>query len=196
MRQPTDRGAYFSPGLGNVKSFVARNVADDLNFAYVAGQGEEQERMIATMAGYGRTPSGPGGGLAPYPPVYPDLPIYPWFGLVEGFRDRRDTDDWDTLLGAAVEDCRNGIVRPQILVGAADTAAQRYGRDYDLGDIVTVRFDDQDLKVLVTALTFNLEPGHPPTVTPTLGTEVATAPLKLIQKVNGQAARLNQLERR
>jgi len=193
VAQPADRGAFFSPDLGNVRSFVARYAVDDLNFAYVAGQGEEEERMIATNPGYG---ANPGAGV-PIAPVYPGLgDSGPYYGLVEGFRDRRDTDDWPTLQGAAVEDCRAGIQRPRVLAAALDTAAQRYGRDYNLGDIVTVRFDGVDTKVLVTALAFNLEPGRPPTVTPTLGTDVAVAPLNLIKRVDGQAARINQLERR
>ena len=197
--QPADRGALFSPEIGNVKSYLGRWSVDDANTAYVAGQGEGRYRQVSITHGYGHAAQliGSNGSLlGPTPPVYAELVRPPTFGRVETFRDRRDTDDWPTLAAAGVTDCRQGIRRPQALVAALDTPTQRYGVDYDLGDIVTVRFAGQDLKALVTALTFHLEPGQPPTVAPTLGTETAVAPLSFIRRLNDSNSRINQLERR
>ena len=187
VRQPLDRGAIFSTDMGNIKSYVARQTVDDVNLAYVAGQGEGERRQIAVNYGY---------GAANQPPVYPDLTPTPQYGWVENMRDRRDTNDWAMLGAAAVEDCRGGIKRPTVTVAALDTATQRYGRDYELGDLVTVRFQGQDIQVLVTALTFSLEAGRPPTITPTLGTDTAVAPINFINRINQSSTRLRQLERR
>ena len=196
---PVDTGALFSPEIGNVKSYLGRYQADEANTTYTAGQGEGAERMVAITHGYGHDApllSTTGAVTGPTLPVYADLTRPPLFGRVETFRDRRDTDEWPVLQAAGLEDCRKGIHRPQVLVDALDTATQRYGRDYDLGDIVTVRYAGQDLKALVTALTFSLQPGQPPTVAPTLGTETAVAPLSFIRRLNDSQGRINQLERR
>jgi len=197
--EPVFRAAVFSPEVGNIKSYLGRYQVDDTNTTYTAGQGEAALRMVAITHGYGHDAplmTNTGVPTGPTPPVYPDLLRPPIFGRVETFRDRRDTDSWPTLQGAGVEDCRKGIRRPQVLVDALDTATQRYGRDYDLGDIVNVRYGGVELKAMVTALTFHLKPGQQPTVAPTLGTETAVAPLSFIRRLDDSAGRINQLERR
>jgi hypothetical protein len=197
--EAVDRGAIFAPEIGNIKSYLGRYQADDANTTYTAGQGEGTHRQTVITHGYGHDAplmTSAGVPTGPTLPVYAGLVRPPLFGRVETFRDRRDTDDWAVLQAAGLEDCRHGIRRPQIIADALDTATQRYGRDYDLGDIVTVRYAGADIKALVTALTFHLKPGQQPTVAPTLGTETAVAPLSFIRRLDDSAGRINQLERR
>ena len=178
--QPADRGAIFSPDVGNVASYLGRVSVDDLNMVYVAGQGEGEERMFALNPGYGGiTTGGP-----PIDPVFTGLVQPPVFGRVEAFRDRRDTDRLAHPARRGGNRHRAGIKRPQVLVNALDTPTQRFGVDYELGDIVTVRFAGADIKAMVTAHHLPAGTGPPADRAPTLGTETAVAPLGFIRRLN------------
>lgn len=117
--QPEDRSGdvVFSEEMGNLASWSLESDAPLATHVVVAGQGEAELRAFAE-----RTASG----------------LLPSWGRVEQFKDRRDVDDF-TELGQAA-DVALSEARPKLLVTLepVDTPRLHFGRDYYLGDVVTV----------------------------------------------------------
>jgi hypothetical protein len=117
--QPSDKTttAFFSPLLGNLSAFEYTNENPTCNYVIVGGGGEGKARTInwdadnASIAKYGR---------------------------VETFLDRRDTTDTAELTQSMDEELTNKAEQNTFNFTPIDTPQLAFGRDYGLGDKVTI----------------------------------------------------------
>jgi hypothetical protein len=98
------------------------NALDETNVVYVGGQGTGTGRTYLTAA----TPAATAGN---------------WLRRAV-FRDARDTDNAATLEARAAAELEDGRVKYRASFTVLQTTATRYGRDWDLGDLL--RFVDED----------------------------------------------------
>lgn len=124
VRAPRDLSGKvrFSIDSGNLISYRAEPQAPTCTTAIVAGQGEGTERTIIERA----------------------VAASPW-GRIESFVDRRDTDDTAELQAAGDAALAEGAERTDLAAEAIDLPdprLPRYGRDYHIGDLVTVELDE------------------------------------------------------
>lgn len=168
------RTAVFSVGLGNLAGYDYSRSAETATYVYVAGQGEGTARTIVE------------GGVATTLPR-----------RREAFRDQRDTDDAAALAQSRDEALVEGAGTNALTLTPIDTDSVAYGRDYGLGDTVTVIVDGIQLQDVVRQVKLVYE-GPAEQVTPTVGTPGATSPdvPALFGTMERQAQRLSRLERR
>src|SRR4029077_18947862 len=89
----------------------------DTNFVVVAGGGTGAGRLIRESSNAGS--------------------ISTW-GRAESFQDRRDTTDVAELDKAAAETLASGVKPTTVVFTPMDSDGQAFGRDWALGDVVTV----------------------------------------------------------
>jgi hypothetical protein len=169
--EATDRGAIFSAGLETLAAWKMTTEAPKANFVAVAGQGEGTARLIREMA---------------------DTTSWNTWGLAESFQDRRDTADIAELDKSAAEALAAGVTPVTVVFTPLDTEAQAFGRDWALGDLVTVKaggltVHDQVREVHVTLDTAGA------TVIPSVGAPAGD--LALFRSLAGLDRRVRQLER-
>ena len=115
---PADRGVVFSAGLETLAGWTMTAEAAKANKVVVAGQGEGTARLIRESADTG--------------------PVNTW-GRAETFQDRRDTDRPRRVgQGRRRDTRRGGHPRDRRVLPPRDRG-QAFGRDWALGDIVTVQ---------------------------------------------------------
>jgi Siphovirus ReqiPepy6 Gp37-like protein len=168
---PADRGVVFSAGLETLAGWTLTSEAATANKVVVAGGGGGTARLIREQADAGS--------------------VGTW-GLAETFVDRRDTTDVAELDQAAVEALADGVKPVTVVFAPLDTEGQAFGRDWTLGDTVTVvagglTVVDQVREVHVTLD----ETGA--TIIPSVGAR--SGDLALFRSLAGLDRRLRQLER-
>jgi hypothetical protein len=166
-----DRGVVFSAGLETLAGWSMTTEAATANYVVVAGQGEGTARMIREQS---------------------DTTSVSSWGRIEGFVDQRQTADVAQLDKAATEALASGVKPVTVVFTPIDTPAQRFGRDWTLGDTVTVvagglTVIDQVREVHVTLNDAGA------TVTPSVGQ--AAGDLALFRALAGLDRRVRQLER-
>lgn len=166
-----NRGAVFSAGLETLAAWTATADVATANKVVVAGGGTGAARLIRETSSA--------------------VSISQW-GLVETFEDRRDTTDLAELDKAAAEALASGIQPTTVVFTPLDTEGQAFGRDWTLGDVVTViagglTVIDQVREVHVTLD----EVGA--TVIPSVGAPAGD--LALFRELAGLDRRVRQLER-
>lgn len=138
----------FSVGLGNVVEWTREERAANATVVVAAGQGEGEQRLFvqredsAAVARYGRR---------------------------EVFVDRRDTQSTTELDNAAATALAQGAGGVVLDLTPRDTAAVAYGRDYEVGDLVSVDLDGERLDAVVTEVTL-VQDASGWRITPTLST--------------------------
>ncbi len=173
--QPADRTAtaQFSLGLGNLRGYSYSAEEPTATYAYVGGQGEGTARTIVE-------------GGAVDPPF-----------RAEVFRDQRNTAEVAGLEQSRAEALLDGQARTALSLSPVDLPSLRFGRDYGLGDRVSVLVERQPIRDVVreVKLAFTAE-GE--TLEPVVGTPGAASPdaPRLLAQLARQAARLSHLERR
>lgn len=166
------RQAVFSVPLGNLAEYDLAITRPSATYAVVAGQGEGVARQFVE------------GGTGVLP-------------RVETFVDARDTDDPAVLAqrldGALVE----GQPRTSLSISPVETDSVQFGRDYMLGDVVTVVVDGVPVQDVVRQVSLSYNGKNGETLTPIIGTPGATNPAVpvLFDRMRGQAVRLSTLER-
>lgn len=81
-----------------------------------------------------------------------------WGRRIERFVDQRQTDNWDELQQAADEVlAEEGLSGITIQVVPTDDSPMRFGRDWFLGDRVTVVVDDQELTAIATGMALKVD---------------------------------------
>lgn len=113
----------FDPLLGNCRNVLyTYDRTSETNVCYVLGQGAGEDRRVVTRTSGAETDS-------------------PWNRRAVA-RDARNTYETDALndKGDDVLDKSRARVRTQVDV--AQTTATRFGRDWDIGDLVTVHYRD------------------------------------------------------
>ncbi|MCT1686291.1 siphovirus ReqiPepy6 Gp37-like family protein [Pseudoglutamicibacter cumminsii] len=111
------RAIRFTEATGGVLSYTLTRSAPEVTDVIVAGQGEGTARTIRHITGDHKT----------------------WGRRVFVFQDRRDTDDPTELDQAGTETLTEGQATSAMSVQVTDTEQIQYGRDYQIGDTVTIQ---------------------------------------------------------
>lgn len=176
--QPVDRSstAVFSIPLGNLAAYDLKTSAPALDYVVVAGQGTGTGRVFVE-----------GGDSA-------SLTTY---GRIEFFQDRRDTPDTTVLTQARDETLAANKPVTSLSLTPVDTASVTFGRDYNLGDKVTVAVAGQTVRDVVRQVNLKLSASTSELLTPTVGTPGATNPAvpALFAALRQQSRRITNLER-
>ena len=165
------KGAVFSAGLETLGAWKATAPAPAANMVVVAGQGEGTARYIVEG--------------------YSGASITAW-GRSEAFRDRRDSNDFNQLYQAGQEALALGVTPTTVVFTPLDTPAQSFGRDWNLGDTVTVLAGDTPFVDMIREIHVTLEDDIP-TVVPSVGAPAGD--LGLFRSLAGLDRRARQLER-
>lgn len=117
--QPTDKtkGVFFSPLLGNLLDFEYTEKDPEANYVIVGGGGEGKNRFLIER--------GDNSSVARY-------------GRIESFLDRRDTSEQTELNQAIDEELTTKTQQTSLSISPLDTESVSFGRDYNLGDKVSV----------------------------------------------------------
>src|SRR6185312_11736410 len=74
------------------------------------------------------------------------------WGRVEGFIDARDTTDTPTILQRIDAQLASDAEQTNLSITPTDTAALQFGRDYNLGDVVSVQVDSTTITDIIRQL--------------------------------------------
>lgn len=182
--QPSDKtkSAVFSPLLGNLLGFEYSSEDPETNYTIVGGQGEGATRTLLEK--------GDSSSISNY-------------GRIENFIDRRDTADSAVLIQAMDEELAQKAEKMSLSISPVDTELLIFGKDYNLGDKVSVILSQSDTSNLVKisdvvreikiTLNNNVE-----TIIPSVGTpdSVNSNVLGIFDKMKKINKRLSNLERR
>jgi hypothetical protein len=167
-----------SQPAGTLTSATAVLSAPGATRVLVAGGGEETTRVLVERADTGLESD--------------------WARRVEAFRDARDTDVTTELEQRGDETLAEAGATAGIAMEPVDTPTQRYGVDYQLGDVVTVEVGEASYTDVVTAVTVAVDAAGGTVTTPSVGDPDAanlTTPA-IYQRVRDLTRRLEALERR
>lgn len=115
--QDKSKSVIFSPLLGNLFDFEYNDTDPDVNYVLSGGMGEGTARLIVEQG---------------------DSLSISQFGRREEFLDKRDTSDVNEINQAIIEELTQKANQTSLSITPADTEAIQFGRDYGLGDIVSV----------------------------------------------------------
>ena len=164
--------AVFSPDLGNVASFQFRVASPDATRVVVGGAGEGVARdFLIADEGVSR------------------------FGLIERFVDARQASASGELAQASVEALADAVQPAQLLLEPLDTDAVKFGRDYRVGDIVTVEVDGVPVVDAIRQVRVTYDDTGV-TVAPSVSAAGDAQTLRLWDELREQRKRVGLLERR
>lgn len=173
----------FSEEFGNLLGYTYSIEAPEVNFVYVAGEGEGEERKIVEDLN--------------------EESVSTW-GRIEVFNDQRNTSEDETLEQKAEEVLKDGGPKTTLTLEPIDTEYQRYGTHYFLGDQVTVlttpiEYNDDGaaaIQDVVREIKIKLGDGDRiPRFQATVGsTEASTDASKLFKAFRRLRGRVNNLE--
>lgn len=161
---PRDRSAdvRFSASLANLTGWEYEQVPPTVTYAVAAGQGNLRNRVRRVAS------SSSAADLA-------------WGRRIEQFVDQRDEADAAKVQQSAVDTIAEGIGTVALSTTAADTEDRAYGRDWGLGDRVTVHVGlpggptAATVIDLVREVAFEVDSRGRETITPAVGTSDAKA---------------------
>jgi hypothetical protein len=168
---PADRGVVFSSGLETLAGWKMIAEAATVNKAVVAGAGDLAARLIREKS---------------------DATSIATWGLVESFVDRRDTSDVAELDKSGVEALADGVTPTTVVFTPIDTEGQAFGRDWTLGDLVTVRAGGLTVHDQIREVHVTLDDDGA-TIIPSVGAPAGD--LALFRALAGLDRRVRQLER-
>jgi hypothetical protein len=179
------RSVIFSPLLGNLLGFEYSDTDPEANYIIAGGQGEGTARVIIEQG---------------------DSDSISSYGRVEEFLDKRQTTDSGEITQAIIDELASKANKMSLSISPFDTDSIAYGKDYNLGDIVTVTLTKQNFDGSQSVLnTFSdvvrqinisvTKDGDQ--VTPTIGTNDSLAnPVKhIFSKLSSIGKRVGNLER-
>lgn len=188
---PVDRTrtVILSPLLGTLAAFEYAVEPPTTNDVVVAGGGEGTARVFLEREGADSQEA--------------------FKRRVQTFRDRRDTSDPAEMGQTADEELAQGAARTSLSVTPIDTEGIQVGRDYWLGDRVTVVVTEEDadqdarpavldqIQDVVREIRLTLTPDRGEQITPTIGTPETQAlnAQRVLAVVRGLAERVGGLER-
>lgn len=175
--EPVDRSAEvrFSRGVGNLRAHSYSVDAPTATRAIVAGQGEGTARTIVER------------GLAAAETT--------WGMRLESFVDRRDTNDLALLAQAGDESLADTGPTAGLSISPIDIPRIRYGRDYRVGDTVSVTVGTAEIVDVVRKVTLVVD-ANGPRVRPLVGTDNEPLIPKSLLAVSKLIRRIGQIERR
>jgi hypothetical protein len=176
---PSDRTAtaIFGFDFGNLVAYDYVLAAPSTDYVYVGGQGEGTARVFVE------------GG---------DQAVIDVHGRIETFRDRRDTDAVEVLEQERATALLEGVGKTVLSITPVDTDAVAFGRDYLLGDRVTVVIDGEPIRDVVREVQLSLTGDRGEVISPVVGTPGASSPTvpALFDAARRLSRRLSSLERR
>lgn len=175
--QPADRtaSAIFSVSLGNLDGFDYDRNSAQANYIIAGGQGVGTARSFAE-AGDGNS-------------------ILDW-GRTERFLDRRDVAATPELLQAIQKDIAEKAEQFELQLTPTPTDAMQYGRDYGLGDRVTVNVDGTLIQEVIREVSITLSADRGETVEPVIGTPGMRHRLGFFSRFSHVQAALGLIQRR
>jgi len=201
--EPRDKSkeVRFSKDLGNLREFTWSLTAPTVTRVIVACQGTGKNRYL-------------------YQQIDEDSESE-WGIQIEQFLDRRDlpikadpttgepikadlsvTDDQfatakQAILDAATEALNTGAKNGNFQLYPVDTNQIKFGRDYFVGDVVTVSIDGVEYTDIVREVAITVDSGgDTETVTPSIGEQGSGNPLNLYKTVFDMREKLRKLEAR
>jgi hypothetical protein len=174
---PVDRSGSvrFSRGLGNLRQISYQDQAPTATVAIVGGDGTGSTRTIVERPSVGATPA-------------------PW-GRMEVFVNDSSSTTAD-LNQSGDDQLAQSAEQAQLRVTAIDTATQRYGTHYGLGDKVTVEiFPGVELADIVRAIHLTATPDDGEVVSPQIGADSTSTDPRYVRQLRALDRRLGQLER-
>lgn len=168
---PTDRGVVFAAGLETLGAWRLTAPSPRANKIVVAGQGQGASRLIREAQ---------------------DAESVATWGLAETFVDRRDTAATADLDQAGAEALAAGVTPMTVVFTPLDTEGQAFGRDWNLGDTVTVMAGGLIVVDQIREIHVTLD-DYVPTVVPSVGAPAGD--LGLFRSLAGLDRRVRQLER-
>ncbi|MFJ7907498.1 siphovirus ReqiPepy6 Gp37-like family protein [Kitasatospora sp. NPDC096204] len=201
--KPRDRSrdVRFSPEIGNLREFIWTLTAPRVTRVIVACQGEGEDRYL-------------------YQKIDTDAEAE-WGVQIEQFLDRRDlplktdpatgqpvkaredtTDAEFANAKKAVEDAADSFLQQgekngNFQIYPIDTEQIKFGRDYFVGDLVTVSIDGVEYVDIVREVSISVEDaGKNLTIRPKIGEQGSGDPLNLYKTVSELREKLKKLEAR
>lgn len=174
---PADRSGRirYSRGLGNLRSFSYEPEAPTCTTAIVGGDGTGATRTIRSSSDSTATAR--------------------WWRLEKWVNQSSETST-TVMDQAAAEALAAGAERAQLRAETVDTADQRYGVDYQLGDRVSVElYPGVAVTDVVRAVRLTASPEQGEVVTPLIGSSDATTDPRLVALYRSIERRLGRLER-
>jgi hypothetical protein len=168
---PANRGAVFSAGLETLAAWKMTADAATVNKAVVGGGGNLAARTIIEQT---------------------DATSLATWGLAETFIDRRDTTDTTELTKSATEALAAGIPPTTVVFTPLDSDGQQFGRDWGLGDLVTVVAAGLTVYDQIREIHVTLDDAGA-TIIPSVGAPAGD--LALFRALAGLDRRVRQLER-
>lgn len=179
VTSPTDLSlsAVFSRDRGSLNSYRYGLKAPTVTDVSVAGQGELKDRLIKHSATNRLTDT-------------------MWGRRIEQFQDRRDADSVSVLIEAGYEAWVEGGSSSMLELNTIDLPNLSYGKDYKLGDLVTVELESGiSISEVIRQVTLTWTPGGLQ-VTPLVGTESYSDPKepRSVKIIRDMMKRLGKLE--
>lgn len=175
--QPADLSnrVRFSWGLGNLLEVHYTPQAPTATVAIVGGDGTGSSRTIRERVN--------------------SAAVTRW-GRIEVFVNQGATSDTTQMDQAGDQALADGGEQAQLSVVAVDADGQRYGTDYQLGDIVAVEvYPGLQISEVVRAVTLTATPDSGEVVSPLIGSDSTITDLPTLKRLRQIEARLGQLER-
>lgn len=169
--------AVFSEEFGNLLGYTYEAQAAEANYVLAGGGGEGTARVFAERG---------------------DSASIVRYGRIETFKDQRQTSDPGELQQAIDEELADRAEQVGLSLRPADTDSLKFGRDYNLGDRVTVIVDGTPIQDVLREVRITLDSSGA-TVTPTLGSPAGPRPgtvLALFDRMRRLGARVSTVERR
>ncbi|MFJ2187831.1 siphovirus ReqiPepy6 Gp37-like family protein [Kitasatospora sp. NPDC087861] len=200
---PRDRSkeVRFSPELGNLREYVWSLTAPRITRAIVACQGEGEERYLYQQID---SEAETEWGIQIEQLVdRRDLPLKTDPATGQPAKARPETTDEEfanakkAVRDAAAAALQQGERNGNFQLYPIDTEQIQFGRDYFVGDLVTVSIDGVDYVDIVREVSITVEDaGRQLTIRPKIGEQGTGDPLNLYKTVNELREKLRKLEAR
>lgn len=164
----------FAIELQNVTEMDIQRSAPTASVALIAGQEEGVARQLVEVV----SPS-----------------VNPLWGRREQFGDQRQTDDENEHVKAGERILEDGEAKFSVRVKVEDTKTVQWGRDYNLGDKVSVRTPFGEVAALIEGVTINVDSQGNTEISTTIGADDVNNQNPLAKVVWGMQRRLSQIER-
>lgn len=177
---PQDRreSAVFSPELGNLSSYSYSLEGADANYFIAGGTGEGTARTFVERG---------------------DSESIVTFGRIEDFLDHRNTAVVDELQQEITDEIAKRAEKVGLSLAPIDTDSVAFGRDWGLGDRVSVDIDGERIEDVVREVHLKLTSQGGLEVFPTIGNPGTTDPnrrMEVMRLLAWLRERVSNLERR
>lgn len=175
--QPYDRSqsVKFSDELGNLGDYSFESEIPEATYVYCGGGGEGTARTFVEGS---------------------DAAALSEWGRFEMFRDRRDTTTPDEMTQSITEELAEKAGKVALSITPFDTPQQSYGKQYWLGDKVTVMVGGEPIVEQIRAVTLSYDTSGPLTVKSEIGTPGPQGVLGIFRRITDLRNRVTNIERR